>query len=74
MRFEECRNVVIHETADPEVIVVEYELAGTASDRSSTGAYAGQARITANAPAIMKGPKGMCCFLVARPDISSAAP
>ena len=29
VRFEECRNVVIHETADPEVIVVEYELAGT---------------------------------------------
>jgi ketosteroid isomerase-like protein len=29
VRFEECRNVVIHETADPDVIVVEYELAGT---------------------------------------------
>jgi uncharacterized protein len=28
-RLEEIRNVVIHETADPEVIVVEYELAGT---------------------------------------------
>lgn len=28
-RFEEVRNVVIHDTADPEVIVVEYELAGT---------------------------------------------
>jgi len=28
-RFEEVRNVVIHETTDPEVIVVEYELAGT---------------------------------------------
>jgi ketosteroid isomerase-like protein len=28
-RFEEVRNVVVHETADPEVIVVEYELAGT---------------------------------------------
>jgi hypothetical protein len=29
VRFEECREVAIHETADPEVIVVEYELAGT---------------------------------------------
>jgi uncharacterized protein len=29
VRFEECRNVVVHETPDPEVIVVEYELAGT---------------------------------------------
>ncbi|WP_329248380.1 nuclear transport factor 2 family protein [Actinoallomurus sp. NBC_01490] len=28
VRFEEVRNVVVHETADPEVIVVEYELAG----------------------------------------------
>ncbi|MGW4461493.1 nuclear transport factor 2 family protein [Micromonospora sp. NPDC004704] len=28
-RFEECRNVVIHETTDPETIVVEYELVGT---------------------------------------------
>lgn len=29
VRFEEFRNVVIHETADPEVIIAEYELAGT---------------------------------------------
>ncbi|MBB2941651.1 hypothetical protein FB565_001355 [Actinoplanes lutulentus] len=29
VRFDDCRNVVVHETADPEVIVVEYELAGT---------------------------------------------
>ncbi|GAA3737838.1 hypothetical protein GCM10022225_20910 [Plantactinospora mayteni] len=29
LRFDDCRNVVIHETADPEVIVVEYELAAT---------------------------------------------
>ncbi|MGC7095684.1 nuclear transport factor 2 family protein [Amycolatopsis lurida] len=28
-RFEECRNVTVHETTDPEKIVVEYELAGT---------------------------------------------
>jgi uncharacterized protein len=29
VRFEEIRDVVVHETADPEVIVVEYEIAGT---------------------------------------------
>jgi len=29
VRFEECRETAVHETADPEVIVVEYELAGT---------------------------------------------
>jgi uncharacterized protein len=29
VRFEECRNVVVHETADPQVIVVEYELVGS---------------------------------------------
>jgi uncharacterized protein len=29
VRFEAVRDVVIHDTADPEVIVVEYELAGT---------------------------------------------
>ncbi|GAA2667478.1 nuclear transport factor 2 family protein [Actinoplanes palleronii] len=29
VRFDDCRNVVVHETADPDVIIVEYELAGT---------------------------------------------
>jgi ketosteroid isomerase-like protein len=29
VRFEEVRNIVIHDTSDPEIIVVEYELAGT---------------------------------------------
>ena len=29
VRFGECREIAIHDTADPEVIVVEYELAGT---------------------------------------------
>ncbi|MGI5145991.1 nuclear transport factor 2 family protein [Plantactinospora sp. CA-294935] len=29
LRIDDCRNVVIHETTDPEVIVVEYELAAT---------------------------------------------
>src|ERR1700730_12115010 len=29
VRFEECRELAIHETTDPQVIVVEYELSGT---------------------------------------------
>jgi ketosteroid isomerase-like protein len=29
IRFDEHRNVVIHETTDPEVIIVEYEAHGT---------------------------------------------
>jgi uncharacterized protein len=29
VRFEECRETAVHDTADPEVIVVEYELTGT---------------------------------------------
>ena len=40
--FDDCRNVVVHETADPEVIVVEYELVGT---HRATG-------VTASAPFI----------------------
>jgi uncharacterized protein len=28
VRFTDCRDVAIHDTADPEVIVVEYELTG----------------------------------------------
>lgn len=37
VRLEEVRNVVIHETTDPEVLVVEYELAGTVT---TTGHHA----------------------------------
>jgi ketosteroid isomerase-like protein len=29
VRFEEGREIAVHDTADPEVIVVEYEVAGT---------------------------------------------
>jgi uncharacterized protein len=29
VRFDDVRDVVLHDTGDPEVIVVEYELAGT---------------------------------------------
>ena len=42
VRFDDCRAVVVHETADPEVIVVEYELVGT---HTTTG-------VTASAPFI----------------------
>ncbi|KOX08417.1 nuclear transport factor 2 family protein [Micromonospora profundi] len=42
VQFHDCRNVVVHETADPEVIVVEYELVGT---HTATG-------VTASAPFI----------------------
>lgn len=34
VRFEECGELAVHETADPQVIVVEYELSGTVT---STG-------------------------------------
>ncbi|MEU5963382.1 nuclear transport factor 2 family protein [Micromonospora parva] len=42
VRFDDCRNVVVHETADPETIVIEYELVGT---HTATG-------VTASAPFI----------------------
>lgn len=29
VHFDDCRNIVIHETTDPNVIIVEYELVGT---------------------------------------------
>jgi uncharacterized protein len=29
IRFEEYRNVVVHETTDPEVVIVEYDAHGT---------------------------------------------
>jgi len=29
IRFDDCHTTAVHETADPEVIVVEYELAAT---------------------------------------------
>jgi ketosteroid isomerase-like protein len=47
LRFEECRNVVIHETTDPELIVVEYELAGTvtATDHRAAAAFIGVLRV-----------------------------
>jgi uncharacterized protein len=37
VRFEEVRDVVVHETADPEVIVVEYTMAGTVTTTGLCG-------------------------------------
>jgi ketosteroid isomerase-like protein len=47
VRFEECRNVVIHETTDPEVIVVEYELVGTVTttQHRASAAFIGVLRV-----------------------------
>jgi hypothetical protein len=41
IRFEECTNVAIHETKDPEVIVVEYELAGIVAGRRASAPFIG---------------------------------
>lgn len=38
VRLEEIRDVVVHETADPEVIVVEYEIAGTVASTNRPAA------------------------------------
>jgi ketosteroid isomerase-like protein len=46
-RFEECREIAVHDTADPEVIVVEYELAGTVvtSGQRASAAFIGVLRV-----------------------------
>ncbi|MBL7499749.1 nuclear transport factor 2 family protein [Frankia sp. CNm7] len=47
VRFEECREVAIHETTDPEVIIVEYELAGTVTTtgRRASAPFIGVLRV-----------------------------
>ncbi len=47
VRFEECRDIVVHETADPEVLVVEYVLAGTVTTtgRRESAAFIGVLRV-----------------------------
>ena len=49
VRFEERREVAIYETADPEVIVVEYELAGTVTTtgRRAAAPFIGVLRVRA---------------------------
>jgi ketosteroid isomerase-like protein len=46
VRIEERRNVVVHETADPDVIVVEYELVGvsTITDQRAAVSFIGVLR------------------------------
>lgn len=41
VRFDEFRNITVHHTADPEVIVAEYEVTGrvTTTDRSASAAF-----------------------------------
>ena len=48
-RFEAFRTIAIHDTADPEVIVVEYELAGTVlpTNRSASARFVGVLRVRA---------------------------
>ncbi|NUP50546.1 MAG: nuclear transport factor 2 family protein [Catenulispora sp.] len=47
VRFDEVRDVVVHDTADPEVIVVEYELAGTVTTtgRRASAPFIGVLRV-----------------------------
>jgi uncharacterized protein len=43
VRFDECRVTAVHDTTDPETIVVEYELTGTSTrtNRQGTAAFIG---------------------------------
>ena len=47
LRLEECRETAVHETADPEVVVVEYELTGTATitGRRASAPFIGVLRV-----------------------------
>lgn len=47
VRFDEVREIAVHETKDPEVIVVEYELTGTAlaTGKRGTGRFVGVLRV-----------------------------
>ncbi|SRR6266540_4254648 len=47
VRFDGVREIAVHETKDPEVIVVEYELTGTAlaTGKQGTGRFVGVLRV-----------------------------
>jgi uncharacterized protein len=47
VRFEDCRDIAIHDTTDPEVIVVEYELTGTVTTtgRRASAPFIGVLRV-----------------------------
>jgi len=44
-RLDECRPVAVHDTADPEVIVVEYELGGTIGGHRASAPFIGVLRV-----------------------------
>ena len=44
-RFDECRTVAVHETADPDTIVVEYELGGTVGSHRAKAPFIGVLRV-----------------------------
>ncbi len=47
VRFDEVREIAVHETKYPEVLVVEYELTGTAlaTGKQGTGRFVGVLRV-----------------------------
>lgn len=47
VRFEECRDIAVHQTTDPEVLIVEYELAGTVTttNRRASAAFIGVLKV-----------------------------
>lgn len=47
VRFEACHDLAVHETADPDVLVVEYELTGTVTHTGTraTATFVGVLRV-----------------------------
>jgi len=47
VRLDECRTVAIHDTTDPNTIIVEYELTGTSTttNRQATAAFIAVLRV-----------------------------
>ncbi|MEU5941146.1 nuclear transport factor 2 family protein [Micromonospora sp. NPDC047548] len=43
VRFDECRTIALHDTKDPNTIIIEYELTGTSTrtNQQSTAAFIG---------------------------------
>jgi ketosteroid isomerase-like protein len=47
VRFDQCRTIAIHDTTDPDTIIVEYELTATStgSDHQATAAFIGVLKV-----------------------------
>jgi hypothetical protein len=47
VRFDGCRTITVHDTTDPDTIVVEYELTGTSTktNQQSTAAFIGVLKV-----------------------------